>query len=121
MPQLPTADCRLPRVVEIVRTWMAYARPESARAYRDHVTAHVVPKLQKLPGFRGLELCQAERGDRVELLVITRWQSMDAVKLFAGATPDRAVVEPVARALLEEYDDFVFHYEVALQVPGARQ
>src|SRR5262247_1579393 len=99
---------------------MAYAKPENARAYCEHLTAHVVPKLQKLSGFRGLELCQAERGDRVELFVITRWESMDAVKAFAGPTPDRAVVEPEARALLEEYDDFAFHYEVALQVPGTR-
>ncbi len=103
----------------IVRTWMAYAKPENARAYRDHLTAHVIPKLQKLPGFLGLELCQAERGDRVELLVISRWQSIDAIKAFAGPKPDRAVVEPGAKAVLEDYDDFVFHYEVALEAPGA--
>jgi heme-degrading monooxygenase HmoA len=78
----------------IVRTWMAYAKPENARAYRDHLTAHVIPKLQKLQGFQGLELCSAQRGDLVELLVISRWQSM------------------------EEFDDVVFHYEVALEAPG---
>ena len=103
----------------IVRTWMAYAKPENARAYRDHLTAHVIPKLQKLPGFHGLELCSAQRGDRVELLVISRWQSLDAIKAFAGPKPERAVVEPGARAVLEEYDDVVFHYEVSLDAPGA--
>jgi heme-degrading monooxygenase HmoA len=103
----------------IVRTWMAYATPDNARAYRDHLTAHVIPKLQKLTGFEGLELCSAQRGDRVELLVISRWQSMEAIKAFAGPKPERAVVEPGARAVLEEYDDVVFHYEVALEAPGA--
>ena len=78
----------------IVRTWMAYAKPENARAYRDHLTAHVIPKLQKLQGFLGLELCQAERGDRVELLVISRWQSMDAIKAFAGPKPERRSSSP---------------------------
>ena len=102
----------------IVRTWMAYAKPENARAYRDHLTAHVIPKLQKLNGFQGLELCSAQRGDRVELLVISRWQSMDAIKAFAGPKPERAVVEPGAKAVLEEFDDVVFHYEVALEAPG---
>lgn len=103
----------------IVRTWMAYAKPENARAYREHLTAFVIPRLQKLSGFHGLELCQAQRGDRVELFVISRWQSMDAVKAFAGPKPDRAVVEPGAKAVLEEYDEFVFHYEVILEAPGA--
>ena len=102
----------------IVRTWMAYAKPENARAYRDHLTAHVIPKLQKLHGFHGLELCSAQRGDLVELLVISRWQSMDAVKAFAGPKPEKAVVEPGAKAVLEEFDDVVFHYEVALEAPG---
>ena len=98
---------------------MAYAKPENARAYRDHLMGHVLPVLHKLPGFLGLDLCQAPRGDRVELLVISRWESMDAVKAFAGAKPDRAVVEPGAKAVLAEYDEFVSHYEVMLEARGA--
>jgi heme-degrading monooxygenase HmoA len=103
----------------IVRTWMAYAKPDNARAYRDHLTAHVIPKLQKLHGFQGLELCSAQRNDLVELLVISRWESMEAIKAFAGPKPERAVVEPGAHAVLEEYDETVFHYEVSLDAPGA--
>ena len=103
----------------IVRTWMAYAKPDNARAYRDHLTAHVIPKLQKTKGFLGLELCIAQNRERVELLVISRWESMDAIKAFAGPNPERAVVDPAAKNVLEEYDDVVFHYEVALDAPGA--
>jgi heme-degrading monooxygenase HmoA len=55
----------------------------------------------------------------VELLVVSRWQSMAAIKAFAGANPDRAVVEPGAKALLLEFDDFVTHYEVTLEAMGA--
>jgi heme-degrading monooxygenase HmoA len=98
---------------------MAYARPEKVRAYRDHLAHVVLPALRKLAGFQGLELCEAERGDRVELLVVSRWQSMHAIRAFAGASPDRAVVEPGAKAVLEEYDDFVTHYEVTLESMGA--
>jgi heme-degrading monooxygenase HmoA len=103
----------------ILRTWMAYARPEKARAYRDHLAAVVLPDLRKLPGFLGLELCEVARGDRIEILVVSRWQSMEAVRAFAGPKPDRAVVEPGARAVLAEYDDFVTHYEVTLEATGA--
>ena len=98
---------------------MAYARPEKARAYRDHLAAVILPGLRKLPGFLGLELCEASRGDQVELLIVSRWQSMEAVKAFAGADADRAVVDPGAKAVLAEYDDFVTHYEVTLEAMGA--
>jgi heme-degrading monooxygenase HmoA len=109
----------------IVRTWMAYAKPENARAYRDHLNTVVAPQLQQVAGFLGVELCEAqqrgEQGERVELLVITRWDSMDAIKAFAGARPDRAVVEPAARALLEDCDQFAFHYTVTLEARGKPQ
>jgi len=39
---------------------------------------------------------------------------MDAIRAFAGDTPERAVVEPEARAVLREFDETVTHYEVAL-------
>jgi heme-degrading monooxygenase HmoA len=52
-------------------------------------------------------------------MVISRWQSMDAIKAFAGAKADRAVVEPRAQAVLAEFDDFVSHYEVMLDAAGA--
>ena len=103
----------------IVRTWMAYAEPANVRAYREHLTAFVLPALNKLPGFLGLELCQAERGDRTELLVVSRWQSMEAIRAFTGSKTDRAVVDPGAKAVLAEYDDFASHYEVTLEAPGA--
>jgi heme-degrading monooxygenase HmoA len=99
----------------IVRTWVAYARPGNARAYREHVQGSVLPQLRKLPGFLGLSVCEAGRGDRVEILVISRWTSLDAIKSFAGPKPERAVVEPGARAILSEFDDFATHYEVLLE------
>ena len=78
-----------------------------------------MPKLQQAAGIPGPGAVQAERGDRVELLVISRWQSMDAIKAFAGPKPERAVVEPGAKAVLAEYDDVASHYEVTLEAPGA--
>jgi heme-degrading monooxygenase HmoA len=98
---------------------MAYATPDKVRAYRDHLVGVVLPELHKLPGFQGLDLCEVPRGDLVELMVISRWQSMEAVKAFAGSTPDKAVVEPGAKAVLAEYDEFVTNYEVTLEAMGA--
>jgi hypothetical protein len=52
-------------------------------------------------------------------VVESRWQSMDAVRAFAGAAPEQAVVEPAARAVLVEFDDFVTHYEVMFEAGNA--
>jgi len=63
-------------------------------------------------------LHQVERGDQVELVVSSRWQSMQAIQAFAGASPEKAVVEPAARAVLTRFDDFVTHYDVVLEASG---
>jgi len=48
----------------------------------------------------------------VEFVVLTLWDSMDAVRKFAGANPEKAVVAPDAQAVLSSFDEFVSHYEV---------
>jgi len=99
----------------IVRMWRAVATRDNAPEYRRHLEQLVLPQLQELPGFLGVTLMQAERGDRVEMVVSSRWESMDAVRAFAGSVPERAVVEPAAKAVLVEFDDHVSHYDVALE------
>ena len=44
---------------------------------------------------------------------------MDAIRSFAGTSPDRAVVEPGAVAALTDFDDTVQHYVVIEEVSGA--
>src|SRR5262245_56197916 len=99
----------------IVRTWVAYASPGNAGAYGEPVEGGVLPQLRKLPVFLGLSVCEPQRGDRVEILVISRWASLDAIKSFAGPKPERAVVDPGAKAILSEFDDFATHYDVLLE------
>jgi len=48
----------------------------------------------------------------VELVVLTLWESMEAVRKFAGKEPEKAVVEPEARAVLTSFDDSVTHFEI---------
>ena len=90
----------------IARIWKATAR--DAEAYLRHLHGNVVPELKSIPGFRGLQVLRRER----EIVVMTTWDSMEAVRAFAGEEPERAVVGPEAQAVLAGYDDFVRHYEV---------
>ena len=97
----------------IARVWRGVAQGRSnAEAYLRHLTANVLPALKAIDGHREARVLRREEGGRVEFLVMTFWDSMAAIRRFAGDDPERAVVEPEARAVLAEYDDGVRHYEV---------
>jgi len=96
----------------IARTWRGRAATDKAEAYVRHVTGTVLPEVARLPGHRGGYVLRRAAGGEVEFLVVTLWDSLDAVRAFAGADLGRAVVEPAARAVLSGYDDVVRHYEV---------
>jgi heme-degrading monooxygenase HmoA len=97
----------------IARLWRGVAHTVAdADAYERHVTRTVFPSLASIPGHRGARVLRRASGDQVEFLVMTTWDSMDAVRKFAGANPDVAVVEPEAQAVLSDYDTFVRHYEI---------
>jgi heme-degrading monooxygenase HmoA len=97
----------------IARIWRGQATADNARHYRRHATKCVFPSLAGPPGRQGAYLLRRETGGQVEFLAVTLWDSLGAVKTFAGETPEIAVVEPEACALLSDFDDCVRHYEVA--------
>jgi heme-degrading monooxygenase HmoA len=96
----------------VIREWRGRAPLSKADAYPRHFRDNVIPELVRLPGFLGATLSRRVFGESAEFLVLTRWQSMDAVRGFAGADPARAVVEPGAVAALTDFDAEVRHYEV---------
>lgn len=96
----------------IARIWRATAG-EGAEPYRKHVTGAVFPALEMLDGYRGgYVLRRVPAAGIVEFVVITLWDSIDAVRPFAGPAPEVAVVEPAAREFLLEYDTHVAHFDV---------
>lgn len=101
----------------IIREWRGRTTPDRRHAYPAHFRTSVVPQLRNIPGFLGAQLATRDLGDKVEFLVLTRWQSMDAVRRFVGPSGDKAVVEPGAVAALTDYDETVQHYEVVEDVP----
>jgi heme-degrading monooxygenase HmoA len=96
----------------IVRSWRGYADAGKPDAYPEHLLGSVRPKLEQLAGFRGLYLLRRQQGREVEFRVLTLWESMEAVRSFAGNQPDQAVVEPEAQTALIRFDSTVDHYEV---------
>ncbi len=95
----------------IIREWRGRAAWARADAYPLHFRGAVLPALRRSPGFLGASLSQRRLADRVEFLVLTRWQSLDAIRAFTGDDLDTAVVEPAGVAALLDFDRTVQHYE----------
>jgi uncharacterized protein YhfF len=103
----------------IARTWRARATEEGLERYRRHFEERLVPALEGLDGFRHARLLAAPRRDGMrELVVITEWEDMAAVRRFAGDEPSRAVVDPEAADALTDFDADVTHHEVLVDRPG---
>ena len=102
----------------IARVWRGVTSDsEKADRYVEHVDTNVVPQLAKIKGHVNIKVLRRDLKDEVEVLVITLWESMEAIKGFAGNDLESAVVEPQAIAVLKEYDRTVRHFEVALDTP----
>ncbi|HUJ76273.1 MAG TPA: antibiotic biosynthesis monooxygenase [bacterium] len=97
----------------IARIWRGQSDLEHADSYFQHLTKIVFPSLTRLPGHLGAYALRRQAGDAIEFLAVTLWDSLDAVRQFAGEQVDVAVVEPEAQAVLTGYDPFVRHFEVA--------
>ena len=102
----------------IARVWRGVTGDsENADKYVEHVNKNVVPQLANIKGHINIKVLRRDLEKEVEVLVITTWESMEAVKGFAGTDVHNAVVEPQAIAVLKEYEDTVRHFEIALDVP----
>ncbi|MGA2353163.1 MAG: YciI-like protein [Terriglobales bacterium] len=104
----------------ILRMWKGHASVQKSGEYVDFVTEKIFPSLGAIEGHRGAYLLRRAVDDTIEFVVLTLWESMEAVRLFAGSEPNKAVVEPEARAALSSFDESVTHFEV-LQRPESSE
>ena len=105
----------------ILRTWRARAALSNPDGYTEHFRSNLAVELRAVDGFLGASLFRQERPDGIEFLVVTRWESMRAVRAFAGDDTGRAVVGPGAAAALTDFDDRVQHYELVEELSAARE
>jgi heme-degrading monooxygenase HmoA len=96
----------------IVRTWRGRVGTERASEYERHFRNAVLPELSDIGGHEGAYLLRRDGDGQTQFLVTTLWASMDAIRRFAGADPEAAVVEPGAEAALDDWDRRVEHFEV---------
>ncbi len=100
----------------IGRIWHGWTSPENADTYERLLKEEIFPGIaaKGVSGYRGIQLFRRplEDGDEVEFITIMWFDSLDAVKEFAGEDYERAYVPPAAREVLARFDERSRHYEI---------
>jgi hypothetical protein len=105
----------------ITRIWRGWTTRENAPKYEQLLLTEIFPGIaaRNVPGYQGISLCRRDLGDEVEFMTIMWFDSIEAVKAFAGEEYETAVVPPKARAVLARFDQYSAHYETVVQPPRA--
>jgi heme-degrading monooxygenase HmoA len=98
----------------IARLWHGWTAGANADAYEALLRTTVLPGIQRFAGYEGAYVLRREaaQGAEVEFVVLTFFDSRDAVRAFAGPDCETAVISPEAHQLLSRFDTRSAHYQV---------
>jgi heme-degrading monooxygenase HmoA len=99
----------------IARTWAGATRAADADAYLEYLHTTGFAQYRATPGNHGVLALRQLEGDRAKFLLLTLWDSEEAIRRFAGDDIGRAVFYPEDDRFLVARDDHVDHYEVAFR------
>ena len=105
----------------IVRIWHGVTSAAKSDEYFDYLNETGIPDYRATEGNRGVYVLRRIEDDRAHFLTVSFWESMDAIKGFAGSDPERARYYPEDEEFLLEFEPTVEHYEVLTgpsQPPG---
>jgi len=98
----------------ISRIWHGWTKPRDADRYEalleDEIFAGI--RNRRIPGFRDIKLLRRDAAGEVEFVTIMTFDSLAAVREFAGQDYEVAVVPDKARAILSRFDERSQHYEI---------
>ena len=98
----------------IFRIWHGWTTPENADTYESLLKKEIFPAIasQNVSGYRGIYLLRRKLGEEVEFITIMQFDSLEAVKQFAGEDYEKSYVPDKARKVLSRHDDKSQHYEM---------
>jgi len=101
----------------ISRIWHGWTTPSNARKYETLLKEEIFVGIQNrhIRGFKSIQLLRREAGHEVEFVTIMVFDSLDAVREFAGEDYEAAVVPEKARAVLSRFDQRSRHYEIIVE------
>jgi len=100
----------------IMRIWRGITPKDQGDAYLEHLQQTALQALARQPGQHGAWVLRRVQGDRCEFQLLTLWDSMDALRTFAGAEPERAIYFAEDDKFLLDMEPLVRLYEVVDEV-----
>ena len=98
----------------IARTWRGVTPAAKAEAYLAYLEQTGVRACRATPGNRGVLVLRRVADGKAEFLFVSLWESVEAIRAFAGPEIERAVYYPEDAAYLLEMEPRVTHYEEVL-------
>jgi heme-degrading monooxygenase HmoA len=105
----------------IARTWRGATKAQDAETYLEYLHRTGFSEYRKTAGNRGVLGLRRTVKDRAEFLLISLWDSKEAIQRFAGDDIEKAVFYPEDERFLIERDDHVSHYEVVFDTALVNQ
>jgi heme-degrading monooxygenase HmoA len=98
----------------ISRIWHGYTTHANADVYEALLKKEIFVGIaaMEIEGYRGIHLLRRDLGDEVEFVTIMWFESLDAVRSFAGEDYEAAYVPDAARTVLSRFDQRSQHYHV---------
>ena len=94
----------------ITRLWRGWTASENADAYERFLLTELFPSMRDIAGFLGADVLRRDEQDEVAFVTLTRFDTLDAIRAFAGDDYETPVLEPAARVLLAHYDQRAQHF-----------
>jgi len=101
----------------IARIWHGWTTRENADTYESLLKEEIITGIENrnIPGFRSIQVLRRPSESDVEFITIMHFDSLQAVREFAGEDYEQAYVPAAARAVLARFDERSRHYEVRAQ------
>jgi hypothetical protein len=100
----------------ICRMWHGWTKASHADAYDSYLRNELFPRVERelaASGYRGFHVLRLLQGSEVEFVTLVWFESLDAVRSFAGENYEIPVISDKARTLLSRYAERVDHFELS--------
>ena len=97
---------------KIIRTWKGWTTLEKAPIYQDFLVNEVFPEVKRkgVDGLEKVSISTLERNDEMEFFLVLQFDSLNAVKSFAGENYEQAYIPEKAKGILSRYDKTAEHF-----------
>ena len=101
----------------IARLWHGITLASKADEYLEFLHKTGIEDYRATEGNLSVQVLRRSEGEQAHFLIITLWESVEAIKKFAGEDYEKARYYPEDQDFLLAFEETVVHYEVMFSQP----